>query len=88
MMKDTALEKIQAALRFAATLPIVECLPSYLMRAGKILPGISEATGQIMTTAELNSLPADEAMHCRMRLVMQYATAHQDEASPEIGKTA
>ncbi len=88
MAKDVTPENIQTALKFAATLPIVACLPCYLMRAGKVLPGISEETGQIMTRAELNSLPELEAMRCRMAFVSRYATILQDEESSATCKTA
>lgn len=87
---DLALKRVQDALEYAATLPIVAVLPQYLMRGGKVLPGINEYGGQIMTRAELDALPELEALRCRMMFVARYAGAGQRKKArkPRKRKTA
>lgn len=72
--EDLVAERIQATLDYAATLPMAACLPTFLMKDGKILPGINAETGQIMTRAELDALPPLEAMGHRMIFVARCAT--------------
>ena len=86
--KDYTVERIQAVLDYAATLPIVACLPLFLMTDGKVLPGISEVGGQIMTREELDALPPLEAMNHRMICVARYATTKLSEDILKTGKTA
>lgn len=78
MAEDQRLDSIQKALKLAMAVPI-QALPLYLRWGGRVLPGISQEGGQVLTKDEMAKLSKNDALRCRMTFVIKYAASQNEE---------